>query len=481
MLVYLVVLLLKWTLLLLSKSVYANGNTLNTRREVIKDPIMPNLRSPLSTFTTNQFLKEGRKLFGGEGNYDSLENSPYITTQEELSKIKTLKEKLKVWSTQQDKESKYTTENRRGFYPKARDTKKSNSYTSFKTCPHVEKAKWRQIECKFAGRSNCWKVGTFDLTCPNTGLCCFDGCFNRCLDIPKEKSTLQNHKLKQQATHAKRLGNKTKISGKYGSNNKSTNFLYQSRNGFKRLPKHSNLKHGKNEYMFEIEDDVEHIHVPLETLEEDMVRHNHDVEYEKHEFQALHPGKFGNYFTDNGEHDLGFIKKHDLFNINGVSSDASKGAYHEDVDIDHYVDMTNEYVGAVLSYTLKDEEMYSADEYEYFGTSKVDKYTQVPTDFEPNRSRYDNQDPRLFQTFGVRQHQQSLPLKDNYKNNSPVVIMHIYGQLSRGVDTSYDQYRDLNPYKNDWESQKQENRYTDINVNAKRRNSYGMRNTFHVF
>jgi hypothetical protein len=35
-------------------------------------------------------------------------------------------------------------------------------------------------DCQSA-RPNCWSSGTYDLDCPNSGLCCFDGCVNRCL------------------------------------------------------------------------------------------------------------------------------------------------------------------------------------------------------------------------------------------------------------------------------------------------------------
>ena len=31
---------------------------------------------------------------------------------------------------------------------------------------------------------NCWSAGQFDLDCPQSGLCCFDGCANRCLLTP---------------------------------------------------------------------------------------------------------------------------------------------------------------------------------------------------------------------------------------------------------------------------------------------------------
>ena len=30
-------------------------------------------------------------------------------------------------------------------------------------------------------RPNCWSAGQFDLDCPQSGLCCFDGCVNRCI------------------------------------------------------------------------------------------------------------------------------------------------------------------------------------------------------------------------------------------------------------------------------------------------------------
>ena len=36
---------------------------------------------------------------------------------------------------------------------------------------------------------NCWSAGTFDLDCPDAGLCCFDGCHNRCQkDFPNQSA-----------------------------------------------------------------------------------------------------------------------------------------------------------------------------------------------------------------------------------------------------------------------------------------------------
>ena len=32
--------------------------------------------------------------------------------------------------------------------------------------------------------SNCWSPGQRDTDCPNSGLCCFDGCADRCVDGP---------------------------------------------------------------------------------------------------------------------------------------------------------------------------------------------------------------------------------------------------------------------------------------------------------
>ena len=30
-------------------------------------------------------------------------------------------------------------------------------------------------------RSNCWSPGVRDLDCPGSGLCCYDGCANKCV------------------------------------------------------------------------------------------------------------------------------------------------------------------------------------------------------------------------------------------------------------------------------------------------------------
>lgn len=46
-------------------------------------------------------------------------------------------------------------------------------------CPHVSTKSYS--ECRHV-RPNCWSDGTYDLDCPNSGLCCFDGCANRCLE-----------------------------------------------------------------------------------------------------------------------------------------------------------------------------------------------------------------------------------------------------------------------------------------------------------
>ena len=48
-------------------------------------------------------------------------------------------------------------------------------------CPNVNPLS--DAEC--AGVvSNCWSPGQGDTDCPNYGLCCFDGCANRCVDGP---------------------------------------------------------------------------------------------------------------------------------------------------------------------------------------------------------------------------------------------------------------------------------------------------------
>jgi hypothetical protein len=48
-------------------------------------------------------------------------------------------------------------------------------------CPAADAGS--DAECE--GRSsNCWSPGQRDTDCPNSGLCCFDGCANTCVDAP---------------------------------------------------------------------------------------------------------------------------------------------------------------------------------------------------------------------------------------------------------------------------------------------------------
>ena len=37
--------------------------------------------------------------------------------------------------------------------------------------------------------STCWSPGQRDTDCPNSGLCCFDGCANTCGDAPQGKDS----------------------------------------------------------------------------------------------------------------------------------------------------------------------------------------------------------------------------------------------------------------------------------------------------
>ena len=55
-------------------------------------------------------------------------------------------------------------------------------------CPARRRRRYRrQSDCKNSKPPNCWSAGTYDLDCPNSGLCCFDGCVNRCVDEPEEE------------------------------------------------------------------------------------------------------------------------------------------------------------------------------------------------------------------------------------------------------------------------------------------------------
>merc|ERR1712241_656703 len=53
--------------------------------------------------------------------------------------------------------------------------------SSSNSCPPVVSQPYCQTS-----RPNCWSAGTYDLDCPNSGLCCFDGCHNRCLEEIEE-------------------------------------------------------------------------------------------------------------------------------------------------------------------------------------------------------------------------------------------------------------------------------------------------------
>ena len=190
-----IVLIKKLTLLLLLSYVLADDESNTSDDTALNDPIS-NLKSKLSTFTTSQLdegrKQEPRKLYGSNGNFESLESSPYISTYEELSKIKALQNKLSTWTNHHDTDAKKKPENRRSYFPKnIRDKIEITSYTNFQQCPFVQEAQERMVDCKFAGRSNCWNVGSFDLSCPSTGLCCFDGCFNRCLEEPKNNPSIE--------------------------------------------------------------------------------------------------------------------------------------------------------------------------------------------------------------------------------------------------------------------------------------------------
>lgn len=48
-------------------------------------------------------------------------------------------------------------------------------------CPNVNPLS--DAECS-GSISNCWSPGQYDTDCPNSGLCCYDGCSNRCVDGP---------------------------------------------------------------------------------------------------------------------------------------------------------------------------------------------------------------------------------------------------------------------------------------------------------
>ena len=55
-------------------------------------------------------------------------------------------------------------------------------------CPRVPSLPQKMCA---SSRPNCWSSDTFDLDCPNSGLCCFDGCHNRCLIPAYTKTTFR--------------------------------------------------------------------------------------------------------------------------------------------------------------------------------------------------------------------------------------------------------------------------------------------------
>jgi len=48
--------------------------------------------------------------------------------------------------------------------------------------------------------SSCWSPGQRDTDCPNSGLCCYDGCANTCLDDTKYSPRLEQQKLQPSST-----------------------------------------------------------------------------------------------------------------------------------------------------------------------------------------------------------------------------------------------------------------------------------------
>ena len=69
--------------------------------------------------------------------------------------------------------------------------------TSPTTCPRVTPAV--PSTCSNS-RPNCWSSDTYDLDCPNSGLCCFDGCHNRCL-VPQETTSFDYSVNKEVGGH----------------------------------------------------------------------------------------------------------------------------------------------------------------------------------------------------------------------------------------------------------------------------------------
>jgi len=56
-------------------------------------------------------------------------------------------------------------------------------------CPSIPP--YPEVSC-IGARDNCWSAGVPDLDCPNSGLCCFDGCANRCINGPEEEQQQAN-------------------------------------------------------------------------------------------------------------------------------------------------------------------------------------------------------------------------------------------------------------------------------------------------
>ena len=76
----------------------------------------------------------------------------------------------------------------------------------------------RQNKCKVYEQDECWSPGVPDLDCPNSGLCCFDGCSNKCVKSEEKPTKSQPSYGNQQSSSQPSYGNQQSSSQpSYGS------------------------------------------------------------------------------------------------------------------------------------------------------------------------------------------------------------------------------------------------------------------------
>ena len=71
--------------------------------------------------------------------------------------------------------------------------------------------------------STCWSVGEPDWDCPDSGLCCFDGCANTCLGQPQPQPQLQAQPQQSQPVLSPQSANAAVSAGTSGGARGGTN------------------------------------------------------------------------------------------------------------------------------------------------------------------------------------------------------------------------------------------------------------------